>query len=60
MDERENLKKEVREEMLAAQRAYKKQWRKNNPDKVRKHNETYWLKKAAEMKGAVENGKQSD
>lgn len=60
MDTREVLKQEVREEMLAAQRAYKKEWRKRNPDKVRKHNETYWLKKAAEMKGAAEHEKQSD
>lgn len=30
----------------AAQRAYMKQWRKNNPEKVRRHNMNSWLKKA--------------
>lgn len=32
-----------------AQRAYKKQWRSRNKDKVKASNEKYWLKKAVEM-----------
>ncbi len=27
-------------------REYFRQWRKNNPDKVKKHNENYWRKRA--------------
>lgn len=27
-------------------REYFRQWRRNNPDKVRKHNENYWRKRA--------------
>lgn len=44
----------IREEVLAeireANRRYKAEWRKKNPDKVRASNERYWLKKAEEMK----------
>ena len=32
-----------------AQRAYKRQWRSQNKDKVQASNKRYWLKKAAEM-----------
>jgi len=31
-----------------AQREYKREWRRRNPDKVRKANERYWQKKALE------------
>ena len=27
-------------------REYFRQWRRNNPDKVKKHNENYWRKRA--------------
>jgi hypothetical protein len=27
-------------------REYFRQWRRNNPDKVKKHNENYWCKRA--------------
>ena len=35
-------------EELAAQerRAYFKEWRKKNTDKIKKHNDTYWKKRA--------------
>ena len=33
---------------LEARRAYKRAWAKNNPDKVRQHQERYWTKRAAE------------
>jgi hypothetical protein len=38
------------EEIKAAKRAYLKEWRANNKDKVRQHNYNYWAKKAAELK----------
>ena len=28
---------------------YQKQWRQQNPDKVRKYNRDYWVRRAAEM-----------
>lgn len=34
---------------LAARRAYKRKWAKENPDKVRAQQERYWTKKAAEL-----------
>ena len=43
---REQIEKEIREEIKAKQREYKKEWRAKNPDKVRKHNENYILRKA--------------
>lgn len=33
----------------AARAAYARKWRKKNPEKVKKYNENYWLKKAKEM-----------
>lgn len=38
-----------------ARSEYLKQWRKNNPDKVKQHAINYWLKKAQEME-ATGNG----
>lgn len=32
-----------------ARRAYKRQWAKDNPDKVRAYQARYWLKHAAEV-----------
>lgn len=37
-------------EAKAAKLAYQRQWRKNNPDKVRAANDRYWQRKADEMK----------
>lgn len=31
---------------MEAKRKYAREWRKNNPEKVRKYAEEYWLKKA--------------
>ena len=39
--EDKKLKKAVQEE----KREYFRRWRKNNPDKVKKHNDNYWLKR---------------
>ena len=35
------------EKALEARRAYKREWQRNNPDKVRAQQERYWKKKAA-------------
>ena len=47
-----------KEEIKKAHREYKREWRKNNPDKVKAANERYWLKKAAE-KRAIEEGREN-
>jgi hypothetical protein len=38
--------KELKEAVLNERRAYYRKWRKNNPDKVKRHNENYWRKRA--------------
>ena len=42
--------------MKEARRQYMREWRKNNPDKVRAHQQRYWEKKGREylesLKGA--------
>lgn len=43
-------KKELTKEEKDARRLYFKKWRENNPDKVKKHNEKFWEKKAKELK----------
>lgn len=35
--------------MKAARNAYRREWRKKNPDKVKAAQERYWLKRAAKM-----------
>ena len=35
--------------IIEARRAYKKQWRDANKDKVKEYNRRFWLKKAAEL-----------
>ena len=30
-------------------KAYYKEWRKNNKDKIKKHNETFWKKQAEKL-----------
>lgn len=35
--------------MIKARRAYQRQWRAANADKIREHNRRFWLKKAAEQ-----------
>jgi DnaJ-domain-containing protein 1 len=37
------------EKAKAARRAYKREWAKKNPDKVRAYQDRYWKKKAREM-----------
>jgi hypothetical protein len=47
--ERNAIREEVLAEIRRANREYKKEWRKKNPDKVKASNERYWLKKAKEL-----------
>ena len=42
---------------LEARRAYFREWRKNNPEKIKKHNQNYWAKVAERMAAeAAKNG----
>ena len=45
------------EQALAARRAYKRQWAKNNPDKIKAQQERFWAKKAAKMEIKTEENK---
>lgn len=45
---------EIREAANAYNRAYMREWRKKNPDKVRANQRRYWTKKALEAKRAAE------
>lgn len=52
-------KTELSEEAKEARKAYLKQWKKDNPDKVRAANKRYWEKKAQEareLKRTLEEG----
>lgn len=40
------------EEAKAARRAYKRQWNRNNPEKVKEHQRRFWEKKAQEAEAA--------
>lgn len=42
-------KNELSKEAKEARNKYHREWRKNNPDKVKKHKKTYWEKKAREL-----------
>ena len=42
-------KEKLSDEARKARNAYARKWRKDNPDKVKKHNERYWEKKAKEI-----------
>ncbi len=44
--EKEAMREEILREIREERRKYKAEWRKKNPDKVKAHNERYWLKKA--------------
>lgn len=41
---------------IKARRAYQRQWRAANKDKVKEHNRRFWLKKAAEQHAIAEKG----
>ena len=40
---------------IEARRAYQRQWRAANKEKVREHNRRFWLKKAAEQQEGRQN-----
>ena len=40
---------EIQELAREKQREYQREWRRNNPDKVKEYNQRYWRKKALEM-----------
>lgn len=40
-----------------ARRIYMNEWKKKNRDKVKKHNETFWAKRAAKMMTEAESDK---
>lgn len=40
--------------------AYYREWRKKNPDKVRKYQETYWEKKYQEKRAAMQNDSETE
>lgn len=42
----------MNEKARAARNAYRRQYAKDHPDKIRKQQERYWTKKAAEMEAA--------
>lgn len=44
-------------ELVLARRAYKREWRKNNPDKVRAANERFFKKQAEKLAAEKDNGK---
>ena len=46
--ERELLRQEILEEILAEKRAYKMEWRAKNKDKVKQSNRRYYEKKKAQ------------
>jgi len=41
------------EKALAARRAYKRRWAKENPDKIRAQQERFWSKKAEQAEAAA-------
>lgn len=46
------------EKAAEARRAYKRQWAKDNPDKVREQQARYWAKKAEQAEQAPEEDRQ--
>lgn len=40
---------------LKARRAYQREWKRNNPEKVKAAQERHWLKKAQQMEQEAEN-----
>ena len=40
--------KTIREKAKELKRQYAKEWRRNNPDKIREYQDRYWQKRAAQ------------
>ena len=47
-----------KQEINAAQRAYYKEWRAKNKDKVKQYNNNYWSKKAQKNRAAESNSEE--
>lgn len=48
-------KKTLEELAIEIRRAYFREWRKKNPDKVRENNHRYWIKRAERLMKEREN-----
>ena len=47
------------EEAKEARRAYRREWAKNNPEKIKEHQARYWEKKAETIKQREENAEEN-
>ena len=52
--------KELEEAAAQARRDYVNQWRKNNPEKVKKYNADYWRRKAEKNRKEAEANESAD
>lgn len=52
--------KELEEAAAQARRDYVNQWRKNNPEKVKKYNADYWRRKAEKNRKEAEANENTD
>lgn len=48
------------EQARKAANAYKREWAKKNPERIKAAQLRYWSKKAAESKGVEKDGKQTE
>lgn len=51
---------EMTEQAAAARRAYKREWARKNPEKVKQYQQNYWSRKAAETAAAETTADQTD
>jgi hypothetical protein len=51
----ELTKEQQKEAAIEARRAYQREWRKRNKDKIREYNDRFWTKKGAELANAKVN-----
>jgi hypothetical protein len=54
------MSQEMSKEAIAARRAYQRQWRAKNPDKVRQYNRAKWERAAERAKAAADADKQAN
>ena len=52
MSNRANRSPQLSPEAAAARRAYRREWNRKNPEKLRQYNRTFWERKAAEYRAA--------
>lgn len=45
---------------LEARKAYKREWARKHPDKIREYQRRYWIKKGAEAASEKETASRSD